>query len=157
MKRPKLIQICFLCLLCMVLVSWTTHASGQGAKDAAGVVKEAEQYMPFCKGVQWQKMDPESKVAFMWGVAHVILIEGVLMEEIPELKVENFSAKIIEARRARVGAGSAMTINQIISTIDQHYKDHPDQLGYPVLRVIWEGWIIPQLKTGIAGRPLPSK
>jgi hypothetical protein len=136
----------------MVFVSWTTHASGQ--PKPGEVAKEAEKYMPICKGEQWQKMVPDAKVAFIWGAAHVILIEGVLMEEIPELKVENFSAKIIEARRARVSAGSAMTINQIISTIDQYYKDHPDQLGYPVLRVIWVGWIRPPLKTGIGGRPL---
>jgi hypothetical protein len=154
MKRPKLIQICFLCLLCMVLVSWTTHALGQGAKDAAAVAKEAEQYMPFCKGTHWQKMDPESKVAFIWGAAHVILIEAVLMEEVPEVKVENFSAKIVEARRARKAAGTSMTINQIISTLDQYYKDHPDKLEFPVMGVIWEGWIRPQLKTGIGGRPL---
>jgi hypothetical protein len=153
MKRPKSIQICFLFLLCMVVVSWTTHASGQ-AKTAAELQKEAEQYMPFCKGTHWQKMDPESKVAFLWGVAHVILIEAVLMEEIPELKVENFSAKVVEARKARKAAGTAMTINQMISTIDQYYKDHPDKVEFPVLGVIWEGWIKPQLKTGIGGRTL---
>jgi hypothetical protein len=67
--------------------------------------------------------------------------------------VENFSAKIVEARRARVSAGKAMKINQIISTIDQYYKDHPDQLEVPVLGVIWLH-IKPDLKTGIAGRPL---
>ncbi len=153
MKRPKLIQICFLFLLCMVVVSWTTHASGQ-AKTAAEVAKEAEQYMPFCKGTHWQKMDAESKVAFLWGAAHVILIEAVLMEEVPEIKVENFSAKIVEARKVRKAAGTAMTINQIISTIDQYYKAHPDKLEFPVMGVIWEGWIKPQLKTGIGGRPL---
>jgi hypothetical protein len=154
MKRPKLIQICFLFLLCTVFVSWTTHASGQAKQSAAEVQKEAEKYMPLCKGVQWQKMVPDAKVAFIWGVAHVILIEGVLMEEVPELKVENFSAKIIEARRARASAGTAMTINQIISTIDQYYKDNPDKVELPVLGVIWEGWVKPQLKTGIGGRPL---
>jgi hypothetical protein len=154
MKRPKLIQICFLLLLCIGFVSWTTHASGQGAKDASAVAKEAEQYMPLCKGVQWQKMDPNAKVAFIWGAAHVILLEGVLMEEIPEVRVENFSAKVIEARRARKSAGTAMTINQIISTIDQYYKDHPDKLELPVLGVIWYVGIKPQLKTGIGGRPL---
>ena len=153
MKRPKLIQICFLFLLCMVFVSWTTYASGQGAKDAAGVAKEAEQRMPLCKGVQWQKMDPNAKVAFIWGAAHVVLIENILMEDIPELRVENFSAKIVEARRVAVSAGKAMKINQIISTIDQYYKDHPDQLEVPVLGVIWL-YIKPNLKTGIAGRPL---
>jgi len=152
MKRTKLTQICFLCLLCMVFVSWTTLALGQ--VKPGEVAKEAEKYMPICKGVQWQKMDPESKVAFIWGVAHVILIEAVLMEELPELKVENFSAKMVEARRARASAGTVMTINQIISTLDQYYKANPDKLEYPVLRVVWEGWIKPQLKTGIGGRPL---
>jgi hypothetical protein len=137
----------------MVFVSWTTHALGQ-AKDAAGVAKEAEKYMPLLKGVQWQKLDSNSKVAFIWGAAHVILIENVLMEEIPELRRENFSAKVVESRRARAKAGTAMTINQIISAIDQYYKDHPDQLEVPVLEVIWNVGIKPNLKTGIAGRPL---
>ena len=157
MKRPKLTQICFLFLACMVFVTWTTHALGQPKQTAEDVQKEAEKYMPFCKGTHWLKMDPESKVAFLWGVAHVILIEAVLMEEIPELKVENFSAKIVEARQARKAAGTAMTINQMISTIDQYYKEHPEGIEFPVLGVIWEGWIKPQLKTGIGGRPLPSK
>jgi hypothetical protein len=149
MKRVKLTQICFLFLVCMVFVSWTTHALGQGA-----VAKEAEQYMPLCKGAQWQKMDSNSKVAFIWGAAHVILIEAVLMEEVPELRRENFSAKVVEARKARKAAGTAMTINQIISTIDQYYKEHPDKLELPVLGVIWEVGVKPTLKTGINGRPL---
>jgi hypothetical protein len=37
MKRPKLIQLCFLFLLCIGFAGWVTHASGQGANDAAGV------------------------------------------------------------------------------------------------------------------------
>jgi hypothetical protein len=154
MKKPKLIQICFVLLLFIGLASWTTVASGQGAKDSGTVAKEAEKYMPLCKGGQWLKLDSNSKIAFIWGVAHVILIENVLMQELPELKVENFSAKVVEARQARKAAGTAMTINQIISTIDQYYKDHPDKVELPVLRVIWEIGIRPNLKTGIAGRPL---
>jgi hypothetical protein len=46
------------------------------------VAKEAEKYMPLLKGEQWLKLDSDSKVAFIWGAAHVILIEAVLMEEI---------------------------------------------------------------------------
>jgi hypothetical protein len=138
----------------MVFVSWTTHALGQGAKDAAGVAKEAEKHMPLLKGAQWLKLDSNAKVAFIWGAAHVILIENVLMEEVPELRTQNFSAKVVEARRARVSAGTAMTINQMISAIDQYYKDHPDKLEVPVLGVIWDVGVKPHLKTGIAGRPL---
>ena len=153
MKRTKWIQICLLFLLCIGVAGWTTHATGQ-EKDAAAVTKEMEKTMPLLKGEQWQKMDPNSKVAFIWGAAHVILIEAVLMEEIPELRRENFSAKVVEARTAQVKAGTARTINEIISAIDQYYKEHPDQLGTPVMAVIWNVGVRPQLKTGIAGRPL---
>jgi hypothetical protein len=154
MKRSKLISLCFLVSLCIGLVVWTTHASGQAAKDSATVTKEAEKYMPLCKGEQWQKMDSNAKVAFIWGAAHVVLIENVLMEDIPELRRENFSAKVVEARRERVRAGTALTINQAIDAIDKYYKDHPDKLQVPVMVVIWEVGVKPQLKTGIAGRPL---
>jgi hypothetical protein len=154
MKRSKLIYLCFLFLLCIGFAGWTTHASGQAVKDSAGVVKEMEMYMPLCKGEQWQKMDSNAKVSFIWGAAHVILIENILMEEIPELRRENFSAKVVEARRERVKAGTALTINQAIDAIDQYYKDHPDQLQVPVMKVIWDVGVKPQLKTGIAGRPL---
>jgi hypothetical protein len=99
-------------------------------------------------------MDSNAKVAFIWGVAHVVLIENILMKEIPELRRENFSAKVVEARAARTAAGARLTINQMIDSIDQYYKDHPDKLQTPVMPVIWDVMIKPYLKTGIAGRPL---
>ena len=153
MKRFKWIQICFLFFVCIGVGVWATHASGQ-EKDAAAVAKEMERVMPLLKGEQWLKLDSDSKVAFIWGAAHVILIENVLMEDIPELRRENFSAKVYEARSAQVKAGTARTINQIISAIDQYYKEHSDQLGTPVMAVIWNVGVKPYLKTGIAGRPL---
>jgi hypothetical protein len=153
MKRHKWIQICFLFFICIGVGVWATHALGQ-EKDAAAVEKEMEKVMPLLKGEQWQKMDPNSKVAFIWGAAHVVLIEAVLMEEIPELRRENFSAKVVEARTVKAKAGKAPTINEIISAIDQYYKEHPDQLGTPVMGVIWNVGVKPYLKTGIAGRPL---
>ena len=154
MKRPKLIQICFLVLLCIGLTGWTTHASGQQKVDATMLGKEMEKVMPLLKGEQWQKMDPNSKVAFIWGAAHVILIEKVLMDEIPELRKENFAAKVFEAQAARNAAGIRLTINQVVDKIDQYYKDHPDKLETPVMAVIWNAGIKPYLKTGVAGRPL---
>jgi hypothetical protein len=154
MKTPKLILIFLLVLLCIGFAGWAIHVSSQERKDAAAVGKEMEKYMPLLKGEQWQKMDSNSKVAFIWGAAHVILIEKVLMEEIPELRRENFTAKVLEARAARTAAGASLTINQLVDSIDQYYKDHPDKLQTPVMAVIWNVMIKPYLKTGIAGRPL---
>ena len=153
MKSLRWIQICFLFFICIGVGVWATHTTGQ-ERDAAAVEREMAKVMPLLKGEQWQKMDPNSKVAFIWGAAHVILIENVLMEQIPELRRENFSAKVVEARRAKASAGTTLTINEIISAIDQYYKEHPDQLGTPVMTTIWNVGVKPYLKTGIAGRPL---
>ena len=154
MKRLKWIQICFLFFICIGVGVWATHATGQQKVDETTVGKEMEKVMPLLKGEQWQKLDPNSKVAFIWGAAHVILIEQILMEEFPELRRENFSAKVAEARAAQVKAGRARTINEMVSAIDQYYKEHPDQLGTPVMGVIWNFGVKPHVKTGIAGRPL---
>ena len=154
MERLKWIQICFLFFVCIGVGVWATHASGQQKVDETTVEKDMAKVMPLLKGEQWQKMDSNAKVAFLWGVAHVILLEQELMEKFPELRRENFSAKVVEARAARVKAGTAMTINEVVSGIDQYYKEHPDQLGTPVLGALWNVWIKPYLKTGIAGQPL---
>jgi len=155
MKRPKLIQLCFLFLLCIGFAGWATHASGQQTQGSDAVVKEMEKAMPLLKGTVWQKVDHNAKLGFVWGVAHVILIEKVLMEEIPELRRENFVAKVLEARAARISAGkAAMSMNEVVYQIDQYYKDHPDQLEVPVMKVIWDVAVKPYIKTGIAGRPL---
>jgi hypothetical protein len=123
MKRAKIIEICLVFLLCIGVAVWATRASGQQKVDEAAVGKEMAKVMPLLKGEQWQKMDPNSKVAFIWGVAHVILLENTLMEENPKLRTENFSAKTAEARIARIKAGKTMTINEVISALDQYYKE----------------------------------
>ena len=111
--------------------------------------------MPVLKGDVWQKVDHNAKVAFIWGAAHVIAIEQALMEEYPELKRDSFVAKVVEARAARAGqGGSRVRMNEVVAVVDQFYKDHPDQLQTPVMKVIWDVMIRPNIKTGVGGRPL---
>ena len=147
MKTSKWIYVCVLFLLCIGFTGLTTDALGQEKSDF-------EKYMPLLKGVQWQQMNPDTKVAFIWGAAHVILIELVLMEQIPELQRESFVTKVREARDEKARTGKVMKINEVVSAIDQYYKAHPDQLEVPVMRVIWDVGIKPFIKTGMAGRPL---
>jgi hypothetical protein len=157
MKKSRLIQMVVLVLLCMVFVFGTMNGAVRAATPQGEVEAEAEKYMPLLKGDQWLKLDSNSKVAFIWGAAHVVLVELILMEEFPELKVENFSAKVREARTARQKAGtplSRMTINEAISQIDQFYKDNPGKRDVSVMRVIWDVGVKPHVKTNIAGKPL---
>jgi hypothetical protein len=100
-------------------------------------------------GDVWQKMDQNSKVAFIWGAGHVVAIEKELAARYPELKVENFSAKVAEGI-------AGVPMNDIVAEVDAFYKANPDKLNVVVMRVIWDSLIKPNLKTGIAGRPLPK-
>ena len=147
MKTSKWIYLSVLFFLCIGFAGWTSHALGQEQSDF-------EKYMPLLKGVQWQRMTPDSKVAFIWGAAHVILIELVLMEEFPELRRESFVTKVREARDEKARTSKVMKINEVVSAIDQYYKEQPDKLEVPVMKVIWDVGVKPYIKTGIAGRPL---
>ncbi len=103
--------------------------------------------MPVLKGDLWQKMTQDSKVAFIWGFGHVVAIEQHLMEKYPELKRDDFVSKVVEGM-------AGIPMNDVISRIDNYYATNQDQLEKPVVSVIWDTMIKPNIKTGIAGRPL---
>jgi hypothetical protein len=114
----------------------------EGLEDSLG--------MPVLKGDLWQKMTHDSKVAFVWGFGHVVSIERYLMEKYPELQRESFVAKVVE--------GMADTpMNEVIDRVDRYYVMHPDQIENPVTSVLWDTIIKPNIKTGIAGRPLEKR
>ena len=69
------------------------------------------------------------------------------MEIYPELKRESFVVKAVE------GIGDVQ-INEIVANVDKFYKAHPDRANLSVIRVIWDTMIRPNIKTGIAGKPL---
>jgi hypothetical protein len=45
-------------------------------------------------------------------------------------------------------------MNDIVPKIDNFYKTNPDKLNMSVTGVLWDIMIKPNIKTGIAGRPL---
>jgi hypothetical protein len=114
----------------------------KGLEDSLG--------MPILKGDLWQKMTHDSKVAFVWGFGHVVSIEFYLMEKYPELKRDSFVPKVVE--------GMANTpMNEVVARVDRFYEVHQDQIEKPVTSVLWDEMIKPNIKTGIAGRPLDKK
>ena len=127
-------------------------AEEKGADKRAGqkaVEQELQQIqgMPVLKGDLWQRMTPDAKVAFIWGIGHVVAIEQHLREKYPEFKRDDFVAKAIEGL-------AGIPMNDVISRIDNYYTTNPDQMEKPVMSVVWDTLIKPNIKTGIAGRPL---
>ena len=130
--RIKGISVAFM-LLAVTILSVATVSAGE---------------VKLLRGDVWQTMEPDEKVAFLWGAGQVVLVENELMTQIPELKVENFSAKVVE------GWANHMSLNELIVQIESFYDLYPDKNSMPVIHVIWDMAIKPNLKTGIAGRPL---
>jgi hypothetical protein len=120
-----------------------------GASAEETIAEAVEKEMPVLKGDQWVAMDENSKVAFIWGAGHVVTIEEVIMERYPDQKRDTFVAKVVEA-----STNSPMTMSQVVAMVDKFYQDNPDKTDTPVMAVIWDTMIKPNIKTGIGGKPL---
>jgi hypothetical protein len=71
------------------------------------------------------------------------------MEKFPELQRESFSAKVVQGM-------ADMPMEKVVAGIDDYFRANPNQLETPVTNVIWDLMIKPNIKTGIAGRPLKN-
>jgi hypothetical protein len=103
--------------------------------------------MPVLKGDVWQVMSHDSKIAFIWGFGHVVSIEQHLMEKFPELKRDSFVTKVVEGM-------ADIPMETVITRVNEYYQANPQKIEAPVTNVIWDLMIKPNIKTGIAGRPL---
>ncbi|CAB1057231.1 hypothetical protein D1BOALGB6SA_1970 [Olavius sp. associated proteobacterium Delta 1] len=123
-------------LFCLLLGVWSNDAI------AAEEIKA-----PLLTGLTWVKMSQDQKAAYIWGAGDIIDLEQEIMEIYPELKRESFVTKAVE------GIGDVQ-INDIVSNVDTFFKEHPDKANLSVIRILWDTMIKPNIKTGIAGKPL---
>jgi hypothetical protein len=114
-------------------------AMEEGLQESLGV--------PILTGDLWQKMTHDSKVAFIWGFGHVVTIEQNLMDKFPELKRDSYVTKVVEGM-------ADIPMNDVVARVEQYYRANPEQITEPVTKVIWDTMIKPNIRTGIAGRPL---
>jgi len=152
MENKKLIVVACVMGVFILLAGTALTALASGTEEQKQVQENLKKQfsdmgMPVLTGTTWQKATQDEKVAFVWGFCHVVTIEQGLMETFPRLKVENFSAKVVEGM-----AGTKM--KDIVRKVDEYYAANPTQLDTAVVRVMWDTVIKPNLKTGVAGRPL---
>ena len=136
MKENRILWMLKTVLICMSL----------GALSS-GVLAQDEIKAPLLTGKTWINMSQDQKSAYIWGAGDIIDLEQEIMEIYPELKRESFVAKAVE------GIGD-VKINDIVSIVDSFYKENPDKANLSVIRVVWDTMIKPNIKTGIAGKPL---
>lgn len=127
------------------LVAWNGNAAA--ADSPAGDGGQNPKEMPVLTGTLWQQMTADQKVAFVWGIGHVVTIETQVAQRCPGPTQQDFAAKLAEGL-------AGMSMNEIVQGIDRYYTDHPDDLEAPAMEVIWAEMVRPKLKTGIADLPL---
>ena len=154
MKTGNVLKVCIaLAVTFWLMAGWSGNVLAAGSPGETAVSKEMEKDigMPILDGDLWQKMTQDDKIAFIWGCWHVVSIERYLMDKYPQLKTENFSAKVIEASRK---SKTPKTANDLVAMIDAYYQANSDEIEKPVIAVLWDIRIKPNIETGIAGRPL---
>ena len=135
MKIKKILWLVPL-FFCLALVVWISGAIAAERIEA-----------PLLNGMTWVKMSQDQKAAYIWGAGDIIDLEQEIMEIYPELKRDSFVTKAVE------GIGD-VKINAIVINVDTFFKENPDKANLSVIRVIWDTMIKPNIKTGIAGKPL---
>jgi hypothetical protein len=148
MKICKFTQICFM------LVILAGFAGGGSALAADENIRKLDTgaelaEMPLLRGEQWQALQPDTKTAFIWGVGHVVTIEEHVIMRHPEMQRKDFVAKLAEGLRG-------VPMKSIVQEIDTFYRENPDDLHLPVMRVIWAQIVKPKLRSGIGDQPIST-
>jgi hypothetical protein len=138
-------------LLCASMLFAFPAAQGHNAsaeeKSGAEITANLKE-MPLLTGDTWQKMSLDEKVAFVWGMGHVATMEREAVELYPNLKRESFAAKLCTGI-------AGLPMNRIVGDVDSYYRENPGKSTDPVLKVIWDIYVIPKMKT--EATDLPAK
>ncbi len=152
MKKRGALHLCTLVLIPVWLITcWSLNVCAADPQGEKAVNRELEKDvgMPVLSGDLWQKMTHDDKVAFLWGFWTVVTMEHYLADKYPQLKMENFSAKVTEASHK-----TRKTANELVALVNAYYQANPEEIKKPVVAVLWDDMIRPNITTGIAGHPL---
>jgi hypothetical protein len=89
-------------------------------------------------GEVWQRMSPDAKVAFVWGISNLVEYERQLRDT-PPAESRSFLPSLIQGLQGK-------TINDIVRQLDAYYQTHSDQRQLPVINAIFQAVVIPSLR-----------
>ncbi len=149
MKKSRWPVVALILFALLVVAPGIATAAGSdftGSVQSVQAMQSAE--TPVLTGDIWRRMSDDAKVAFVWGVGQGSQIDYNIRAEAgraTRAKSDDFSDKVVEGM-------SGMSMNRIVNTIDTYYQTHPDRLQQPVMQVMWDNVIRPNLKTAAGGR-----
>jgi hypothetical protein len=89
-------------------------------------------------GKTWQQLSPESKLAFVSGMAHVIEFERQLAQEMWDPEANSFVPHFVKGLKGK-------TLNDVVVEIDTYYSVSTDHLDDPVMKAVVHTVVLPAL------------
>jgi hypothetical protein len=124
--RTMLVAVSAAVVLVAGLLAWSQRASA-----------ETEE-MLLLDGNGWQQFSYEGKLAFVWGVAHVIEFERNLAGESWDADAKSFVPHLVAGLKGK-------TLNDVVVEVDAYYQASPNRLGDPVMKAIVHSIVLPVL------------
>jgi len=126
MIRKLLVSFSAAVILAAGLVAWSDRALAESDE------------MLLLNGETWQQLSPDSKLAFVWGMAHVIEFERHLAEESWDPDAKSFVPHFVKGLKGK-------TLNDVVIEIDNYYLVSTDRLGDPVMKAVVHTVVLPAL------------
>jgi hypothetical protein len=96
-------------------------------------------------GEHWQTMSFEAKIAYISGVGNLVEYERHQLDAPPaERQGKSFLPYLARGL-------SGISINEVVSRVDNHFATHPNQLKRPVVDAIFQSVVLPRVQAEKAG------
>ena len=124
MARRFLVTFAAAVILAAGLLAWPERARAESGD------------MLLLDGQTWQQLSPDSKLAFVWGMAHVIEFERHLAEETWAPDAKSFVPHFVKGLKGK-------SLNDVVIEIDAYYQGSPDRLAHPVMKAVVHTIVLP--------------
>jgi hypothetical protein len=95
--------------------------------------------VPIVTGEHWTKSSPETKKAYLIGIANLLQVETAYFGANPPTDAQSFVPRMVKGLRGQ-------TLDTVRDALDRWYGSNSAQLQRPVIETIWFEVVVPGLK-----------
>jgi hypothetical protein len=95
--------------------------------------------VPIVTGEHWTKSSPETKKAYLIGIANLLQVETAYFGANPPADAQSFVPRMVKGLRGQ-------TLDTVRDALDRWYGSNSAQLQRPVIETIWFEVVVPGLK-----------
>lgn len=136
-------------LLMVLALALATGVQAAGQDEAAQAIEKSMSPVEQFTGKYWVETALTSKEAYLFGIESALEVEYYVDKKMAEAQASRGVKKPVSTlspfEKGWMQALDGVPRRDIVTTIDNWYAAHPDQLDRPVMSVIWHEVIQPRL------------